>query len=362
MLKLKYTLALMAGLLFITGCNSDTTDVEGKQKFVISDSLLKTIQIDTIRIAPVVDALTLTGQVNFNQDKVARIFPLVSGNISGITAQLGDYVNKGQRLGIIKSAEMAGYVNDMVTARTNLLIAQKNQDAAEEMYKSGLMSQKDLVTAQEMYKQAQAQLTRSNEILQINGGNTMGEFVIKAPISGFIVERQVNNDMSIRPDNTNDLFTISDLKDVWVDANVYESNIGKVHLGDQVEVTTLSYPGRVFHGKVDKMLNVLDPTNKVMKVRVVLPNPDYALKPQMFASVTVINKTSHEAMCVPSGAVIFENSQYFVLIYRSQTQVDITPVQVIGNNANQTYISGNVKPGDNVVGSNAVLIYSALNS
>ena len=61
----------------------------------------------------------------------------------------------------------------------------------------------------------------------------------------------------------------------------------QVHLGDDVEVTTLSYPGRIFHGKMDQILNVLDPTNKVMKIRVVLPNPDYALKPEMFASVTV---------------------------------------------------------------------------
>jgi cobalt-zinc-cadmium efflux system membrane fusion protein len=309
-----------------------------------------------------VNALTLTGKVTFNEDKVARIFPMVSGNITGVTAQLGDYVNKGEKLGVIRSGEMAGYGNDLVTAKTNLLIAKKNLDAAEDMYKSGLMSQKDFVTSQEMYKQAESQLNRSNEVLQINGGNTQGQFVVKAPISGFIVEKQINNNMAIRPDNTNDLFTISDLKDVWVMANVYESNIGQVHLGDNVDVTTLSYPGRVFHGKVDKILNVLDPTNKVMKVRIVLPNPDYALKPEMFASVRVINKTDQESLCVPSSALIFENSQYFLLIYKNQSDVKITPVQIISSNGNQSYISGAVQPRDKVIGSNAVLIYSALNS
>ena len=145
-------------------------------------------------------------------------------------------------------------------------------------------------------------------------------------------------------------------------ANVYESNIGQVHLGDNVDVTTLSYPGRVFHGKVDKILNVLDPTNKVMKVRIVLPNPDYALKPEMFASVRVINKTDQESLCVPSSALIFENSQYFLLIYKNRSDIKITPVQVISSNGNQSYISGAVQPGDKVIGSNAVLIYSALNS
>lgn len=348
--------------VMLVSCNSDPQEADVRQKFVISDSLLKTMQIDSVTIQPLTTSLTLTGQVTFNEDKVARIFPLVSGNITGITVQLGDYVHQGQQLGVIKSGEMAGYVNDLVAAKTNLSIAKKNLDASEDMFKSGLVSQKDLVTAQEMYNQAQAQVTRSNEVLQINGGSTAGKYVVKSPISGFIVERQVNNDMAIRPDNANDLFTISDLKDVWVMANVYESNITGVRLGDQVEITTLSYPDRVFHGRIDKVMNVLDPTNKVMKVRVVLPNPDYALKPQMFASVTVKNKTNQTSLSVPSSAIVFANSQYFVLQYKSQSDVTIIPVQVLGANGNQTYVSGSIHAGDKVIGSNAILIYSALNS
>ncbi len=99
-----------------------------------------------------------------------------------------------------------------------------------------------------------------------------------------------------------------------------------------------------------------------MKVRIVLPNPDYALKPEMFTSVRVINKTNQESLCVPSSALIFENSQYFVLIYKSQADVKVIPVQVISSNGNQTYISGNVQQGDKVIASDAVLIYSAINS
>ncbi|MEO9145337.1 MAG: efflux RND transporter periplasmic adaptor subunit [Ginsengibacter sp.] len=352
----------LIGTVIISSCKPDSQNTDEKQKFVISDSLLKTIQIDSVIKCPLVNTLTLTGKVSFNEDKVARIFPMVSGNITGVTAQLGDHVNAGQRLGIIRSGEMAGYGNDLITSKTNLLIAKKNLDASEDMYKSGLLSEKDFITAQELYKQSQSQLNRSNEVLQINGGNTQGKFVVKSPISGFIVEKQINNDMAIRPDNTSDLFTVSDLKDVWIIANVYESNISQVHLGDSVDVTTLSYPGRIFRGKVDKILNVLDPTNKVMKLRVVLYNPDYALKPGMFASVTVINKTKSEVLCIPASTLIFENSQYYVLVYKSQSNVKITPVQIIGTNGNKSYISGSLQAGDKIIGSDAVLIYSALNS
>lgn len=354
--------ALLSSLLIFSGCNSDSKKIDEKPKYVITDSLLKTLQIDSVMKCPEVNSLTLTGKVSFNEEKVVRIFPLVSGNITDVNVQLGDHVNKGQKLGMIRSSEMAGYGNDLVTAKTNLLIAKKNLDASEDMYKSGLLSQKDFITAQQLYKQSESQLQRSNEVLQINGGNTQGEYIVRSPISGFIVEKQINNNMSIRNDNSNSLFTISDLKNIWVIANVYESNIPQVHLGDDAEVTTLSYPGRVFKGKVDQILNVLDPTNKVMKIRVVLPNPDYVLKPEMFASVRVANKSNSEALCIPASALIFDHSQYYVLVYKSNSDVKIIPVQVIGTNSDKSYITGDVKEGDKIIGSNVVLIYEALNN
>ncbi|MDQ2719994.1 MAG: efflux RND transporter periplasmic adaptor subunit [Bacteroidota bacterium] len=363
MIKITVTATLfLIGLTLFSSCNTDTKKPEEKAKYVISDSLFKTLKIDTVSECPVINSLTLTGQVSFNDSKVARIFPMVSGNISGVKVQVGDHVTKGQKLGVIRSGEMAGYGNDLVSSQTNLLIAKKNMDAAEDMYKGGLMSEKDFITAQQMYKQSQSQLTRSKEVLQINGGSTQGDYVVRAPISGFVVEKQINNNMTIRTDNANDLFTISDLENVWVWANVYESNISNVHLGDNVDVTTLSYPGKVFKGKVDQILNVLDPTNKVMKIRVVLSNPGYALKPQMFASVTVMSQTNQQGLCVPSDALTFNNSQYYILIYKSNSDVRIMPVQIISTNADKSYITGGLKAGDTIIGSNVVLIYEALNS
>ncbi len=355
------TTLLFSGLVIFSGCGTEAKKPVEKPQWVISDSLLKTLQIDSVVKCPLVNSLTLTAKVSFDEEKVARIFPLVSGNITGVNVQLGDHVSKGQSLGMIRSGEMAGYGNDLVTSKTNLLMAKKNLDASEDMYKSGLMSQKDLVMSQQLYAQAESQLKRSNEVLMINGGNTQGEYIIRSPISGFIVEKQINNNMAIRNDNNNSLFTISDLKNVWVLANVYESSISDVHLGDDAEVTVLSYPGRVFHGKIGQILNVLDPTNKVMKIRVELPNPDYALKPEMFASVRVSNKTDSEALCVPSSALIFDHSQYFILVYKSQSDVRIVPTQIISTNGDKSYITADIREGDKIISSNAVLIYEAIN-
>lgn len=116
---------LLLGIILVTGCRHEVKPADENQKFVISDSLLKTLKIDTVIKCPLVYLLTLTGKVSFNEDKVARIYPLVSGIINDVNVQLGDQVTKGQRLGVIRSGEMAGYGNDLVTAKTNLLVAKK---------------------------------------------------------------------------------------------------------------------------------------------------------------------------------------------------------------------------------------------
>jgi len=356
-------LLCLATVLSFQACKSDAEKKsDEKQKYVIPDSIMKTIVIDTVQKCQLVNAITLTGQVDFNQDHVVKLYPLISGVIQGITVVLGDYVKQGQVLGVIRSSEMAGYSNDLTNAETNLRIAAKNLEKTKDMYKSGLASLTDSLSAEVAYQQAQSELNRVNRVLSINGGNTQGEFQVKSPISGFLVEKFVNNNTNIRSDNSNNLFTISDLKNVWIWANVYESNISTIHMGDNVDVTTLSYPGRVFRGKIDKIMNVLDPTNKVMKVRVALENPDYSLKPQMFASVTVTNKENRQAICIPSRALIFDHSQYYVLIYKDKSDIQITPVQVINTIGEKTYISSGANEGDKVIGSQAILIYTALNS
>ncbi|MDP4130594.1 MAG: efflux RND transporter periplasmic adaptor subunit [Bacteroidota bacterium] len=343
-------------------CGSKIPDSDEKQGYVLPDSLLKTLEIDTVSASKVLNTLTLTGKVDFNEDQVIKIYPAISGLVSDIKVMLGDYVKKGQTLAVLKSVEMAGFSNDYTMAKSNLGIARKSLDATNDMYKSGLASQRDQLAAQEAYNQALSGLQKSQRILNLNGGSLNGDYTVKSPIDGFVVEKQVNNNMVIRTDNSTGLFTISDLKNVWVMANVYESNIANIKSGDSVEVTTLSYPGKIFRGKVDKIMNVLDPTNKVMKLRIVLPNPGYLLKPEMFASVLVRNMENKKMISIPSRALIFDHSQYYVLVYKSPKDITIRPVQVMNTVGDRSFISEGLSDGEKLIGTQALLIYQELNS
>lgn len=359
----KYYIVPFTCTILLLSCQSkQEKDTDEKARYIIPDSVLKNITIDTVKKCQLVNAITLTGSVDFDQDHQVNIYPMVSGNIQDVKVQLGDYVQAGQVLAIVKSSEMANYSNNLVIAQTNISATRKQLDAAKDLYKSGLSSIIDVTNAQVNYDQALSQLEMVKRILKINGNNTQGNYIIKAPISGFIVQKNITNNTSIRADNGNSIFTISDLRNVWVQANVYESNINKIHLGDPVKITTLSYPDRVFKGKVDKMINVLDPTNKVMKVRIVLPNADYALKPLMFTSVIVTNQENKDAICISSHALIFDHSQYFVLKYKGKGIADITPVTVQSMFLDSVYLSAGVNEGDRVIASQALLIYDTLNN
>jgi len=361
-ISIKIAAILFSVALVSQACKkADSATNIDSSRYVLADSLVKTLKLDTIQDCQITSTVTLSGKVSFNDDRVVKIYPMVSGVIQRINVMLGDYVHKGQVLGVIKSSEMAGFSNDLVNAQSNLRVAKKNLDATQDMFKSGLASQKELLAAEASQEQAISELSRVKRVLHINGGNANGDYIVRSPIDGFIVEKQATNGMSIRSDNSTNLFTISDLKNVWVIANVYETNISMVHPNDEVDVTTLSYPDKVFKGKVDKIMNVLDPTNKVMKVRIVLPNPGNVLKPEMFANVKVTNKENHEALCVSSSAVVFDHSENFIMVYHSNTNIKIIPVQVINSIGDRTYISGDVKVGDKVIASQSILIYNALN-
>jgi len=219
------------------------------------------------------------------------------------------------------------------------------------------------VLAREELRKAQSNLGKTNKQLGIYGVSKDGYYTIKAPISGFITDKNVTQGMQYTNANTDadGFFTIADLDQVWVLANVFESDIANVKLGYQADITTLSYPDKHFRGVVDKVFNVLDPDSKALKVRIRLPNPDYLLKPEMYAQVRILNTEKNKELAVPANAIIFDKDQHFVLVYKSRTEVDTRPVTVTKTVGDVSYVTGELKPKDVIVTKNQLLVYDELN-
>ena len=358
---MKNILITILTLSFIAGCTSRSSTEQSKtsSRFCISDDLMSQITMDTVSYRPVIQEFNLIGKVTYDQDKVAKLYPMASGNVMEVRVSLGDYVKKGEVLAVVRSTEIAGVENDIVSARANLAVSEKNLAASEDMFKSGMISGKEYTAAVKENEKARSELKKGKTVLSIYGGSN-SNFIVKSPIAGYIVEKFVNPNMQIRPDNSSNLFTISDLKRVWILANVYETDISNIKVGEKVTVTTLSYPDKQFIGQIDKIYNVLDPDNKTMKVRIQLDNKENLLKPEMFANVIVNQINGVSMLAVPSNCVVFDRNKNWVIVYKGKCDVQARPVEIVKSTSKLTYIKSGVKSGEKVITTMQLLIYNAL--
>ena len=362
-MKRSILLALLSMLLF-TACEHKEQPSETNKKFVLSDTMRNMIQIDTVQNCNITDELSLSGVVGFNDNNVVKIFPRSSGQVIESKVSLGDKVSKGQVLAVIHSADVAGNYNDLSSANADLSIAKRQMDNAESLYKNGISSEKEYNEAKQNYEKALAARNKVQSLITINGGGKTsagGQYIVSAPIDGYIVEKKITTGAFIRPDMGDNLFTISDLKNVWVNANVYEADIVKIKEGYSVQVLPLSYPDKIFNGKIDKISQVLDPQSKAMKVRINLDNKDMLLKPDMFVKVLVNNtEEKDKAICIPSTALIPQEGKNYVVVYNNDSDLKIAQVDILKITGSKTFISSGVSIGERVITKNQILIFNQL--
>ena len=353
---------LCAALLSACGGQTEAPQETPRELF-LTDSLQNVVSVDTVHIHEVADELTLNGRVTFNQEQVARVFPIFGGTVTEVSAEIGDHVRKGDILAVIRSGEVADYEKQKKEAEQQLIIARRNLQSVQDMFASGMASERDVLQARQELSNAEAEEKRITEIFSIYHLAGKSLYIVKAPVSGFIIEKNINKEMQIRSDQNDEMFVISGLENVWVMADVYESNISKVHENAPVRITTLAYPGKEFTGKIDKVYNMLNDESKTMNVRVKLTNENYLLKPGMFTNVSVISRSSDKQLPrIDSHALVFENGKNFVVTVDADGKLAVKEVEVYRQLSKECYLSSGVQEGDRILNKNVLLVYNALNA
>ncbi len=350
-------------ITLLSACEQKVKQEEKPKTFVLSDTMKHMIQMDTVTNCNITAELSLSGVVSFNDNNVVKVYPRSSGQVMEAKVSLGDKISKGQVLAVIKSADVAGNYNDLSSANADLAISQRQLDNAASLYKNGISSEKEYNEAKQNYEKSLSARNKIQSLITINGGgktNSGGQYLVTAPIDGYIVEKKITAGAFIRPDMGDNLFTISDLKNVWVYANVYEADISKVKEGYPVKVLPISYPDKVFTGKIDKVSQVLDPQSKAMKVRINIDNSEMMLKPDMFTKVIVNNVQGDQTMCVPKAALIPQEGKNYVVIYTSDSDLKVAQVNVLKTVNDKAFITSGVSLGDKVISKNQILIFNQL--
>lgn len=360
---MKYTpLVILLFMAAFFSCKQQVQEQPVTNKIRLTDSLQQLITLDTASMRNISSPLQLSGQITFAQDKVVEVVPLFGGNVTEVYVELGDYVEKGALLATIRSSEVADYQQQEIEIKANLEVAQKNLDIAMDMARSGLSSQKEVLVARTELDNAKAQLQKIKEIISINNISDNSTYSLKSPVSGFVVEKNINREMQLRSDNNTDVFTISGLDEVWVTANVYESDITKIQLNNPAQVRVTALPGEVWNTRIEKIYNILDSESKTMTIRMKLANPGYKLKPGMFAQVNTENAQlkAQEKLCIDKNAVIFDNNKNQVVVLTPDNEFELREVILDTISDDYAAISSGLNVNERIVKKNALLVYNAI--
>lgn len=351
--------ALLAALA--TSCKQSVKHEEANWSFSLSDSMMARCEFAIAQLSDVRNELKLFGKVAADNNRLAQVYPLVGGNVMKINVELGDYVKQGQVLAVVRSGEVADFQRQQLDANADVALAEKNYQVAKELFEGKLNSEKDVTAAARELDKAKAEQTRINEIYHIYSLKNGSVLDITAPISGFIVSKNINQNEALRSDKTDALFSIAQIDEVWVLANVNETDISRVAVGYEADVNTMSYEGKTFHGKVDRIFNAIDPDTKAMKVLVRIPNKDLLLKPEMSASVTLRFSEKQKLVAVPSSSIIFDKSKNWTMVFKDRNNIETRQVKVYSQVGDVTYIAEGLQENEKVISRNGMMVYDALN-
>jgi len=328
----------------------DPTVEQGIVKIPPDSPMLDQIRVEPVQTGSVpASEVVAPGKIEANPNQVAHVALPVAGRIVSVAVKIGDSVSKEQPLVMIESpdadAAISGYLQAQAAvtqARANVAKAQTDFDRQKGLFERDAVAMKDvqasenlLVQAKTAEDQAAAALEQSKRRLAVLGlslEDLKHTVTVAAPISGKVLELT-----AVRGEYRNDLsaslMTIADLSTVWVSADVPESYIRFIQLGELIETTLVAYPNEVFAGHVSRIADVVTPQTRTVKVQAEIVNPHYRLRPEMFGSIHHIASTSVMPL-IPSTALIQSNGKNFVFVELERgrfRQVEVTLGKPMGN-------------------------------
>lgn len=311
--------------------------------------------------------LRLTGSVAFNSFETTPVITQVSGPVARILMSPGQVVQRDQPLLFVASPDYSQLRSNYLKARDAYQLADKNYARARDLYAHHAIAEADLLQAESTRNQADADRQAAEQALKVLGVTHLDrllqdapspEIPVLAPIAGEIVERLVAPGQVIQAGATQ-VFTISNLRSVWVLANVYQHDLGEIHLGDSVSIQTDAYP-TTFHGRISYIAAALDPTTRTLQVRIVTDNPGEMLKKDMYVTATVNAGSIKNVLAVPAAAVLRDNeNQPFVYTVAGPGQFARRPVTLGDTQDGQTQILSGLKAGEQVVGDGSLFLQFA---
>lgn len=376
---------LAMSLLVLTSCTSESTarnappsakptepTEPGRVRLAPGSSKLSEIRVQPVEIADMpTDEFSVPGKIVFNPNRVSKVVLPVAGQIVDVRTRFGDSVEKGEPLVAVISPDIDAAASahlqaeaSVAQAQANLTKAQNDLDRASDLFKGDAVAQKEVLNARNALTQAQVALRQAQaardqtlrrlEMFGLKPGQLGQQVLIRAPIAGKVTEIGVvageyRNDLSAP------LMTIADLSTVWVSAEVPESLIRLVQIGERFDVTLSAFPGEIFSSRVARIEDAVDLQMRTIEVWAELPNRNGSFRPGMFGEVRHVESLAPTPV-VPAGAVIQVQGRTVLWVEDSPgnfRQVEVRCGKRVGD---RVPVHQGLKAGERVVVDGAMLL------
>jgi membrane fusion protein, heavy metal efflux system len=330
------------------------------------------IKIETVGEKPMGAEATgapVTGTVQANIYRSTPLVSLVGGIVRRVNAELGQNVRQGQMLAVVFSDDLANAQSEFLSTLAELDEHHKHHARTMKLVEIGAASREELEQATTKLRTAEAAVASQHQRLLLLGlpaqrinqlkssAQVTSEVSVPAPVSGTVTSRTVNPGEVITADK--ELLRVSDLSSVWVVAQVYEKDLGKIRIGSGAMINSDAYPGRVFRGQVSYIDPAIDQTTRTAQVRVELANPGQLLKIGMFMNVAFATLGGSETTTpvVPKIAVQNVNNQQVVFLATKQPTVfAIRPVRLAAESSGWFPVVEGLAVGDQIVTDGSFLL------
>ncbi|HVY71757.1 MAG TPA: efflux RND transporter periplasmic adaptor subunit [Verrucomicrobiae bacterium] len=309
--------------------------------------------------------IRLNGRLVWNDNVTVRVFSPFAGRVTGIDAEVGATVRRDTVLARIISPDFGQAQADARKALTDLKLAERNAARLQELAQHGAAATKDVAAAEADLARAQAESQRARTRLAIYGGNMDAidnGYLLKTPIDGVVVERNLNPGQEVRPDQmlasadrlAAPLFVVTDPRKLWVQLDVSETDLPRLRAGQGLTVRVPSVD-RAFPAIVEIISDSLDPVTRTVKVRAAIDNAEKLLKAEMLVTVEV-PATGDQAMDVPAKSVFFKAEHHYVYCEENRGTFSRREVSIGLSHDGKIQVVAGLAESDKVVADGAILL------
>jgi membrane fusion protein, copper/silver efflux system len=293
--------------------------------------------------------LRFYGNVQVDERRQAYVQTRCAGWIRKVYADAtGNFIGKGQPLFTIYSPEL-------VSTEQEYLLAKQNSESLQQSKVSGVASGAATLFSAAKERLLQWEVSPAEIEKLDQTGKAITDLTIHSPVSGYITQKNALPNMYVQPETM--LYTIADLSDVWVLAQVFQSDAGKIKPGDPAAITLDAYPGRVFNGRVDYILPQLDMNTRTLPVRLVFPNPGLKLRPGMYVNVGV-KRPMGPQLVIPAAAAFHSGTKNLVFVSAGEGNIEPREVEFGPQVGDEIVVNKGLKADEEIVTSANFLIDS----